>query len=157
MDSLTRGLLGGVVAQTGFRQRIGRDATWVAALAAYSADLDILIPSVMTPAGAYVDGFADLVVHRGLSHSLLGVPVLAALFAVPWWWIRRYRALRDEEHADGRAAPFWLLYACCFAAAPTHPLLDWCTSYGTQLFAPFTRTRYAADCVGIIDMIYTPC
>jgi inner membrane protein len=37
----------------------------------------------------------------------------------------------------------------------THPLLDVFTSYGTQLFAPFSRRRFALDAVGIIDPAYT--
>jgi len=41
-------------------------------------------------------------------------------------------------------------------AVLTHPLLDWCTTYGTQLFAPLTDRRYAIDAVPILDIFYTP-
>lgn len=37
----------------------------------------------------------------------------------------------------------------------THPLLDVFTSYGTQLFLPFTNTRYALNGVAIIDLFYS--
>jgi inner membrane protein len=37
----------------------------------------------------------------------------------------------------------------------TDPLLDLCTSYGTQLFWPVTTRRFSIDAVGIIDPLYT--
>jgi len=37
----------------------------------------------------------------------------------------------------------------------THPLIDLFTCYGTQLFAPFSRQRFALDAVGIIDFTYS--
>ncbi len=169
MDSITHGLLGAVVAQTGLRQRIGRDATWVAAVAGYSPDLDMFVPWVMSLGGGHVDGFARMTIHRGLSHSLLMVPLIAALFAVPWWVIRRRLARRSKQRQtrpveipDGPAPrrpggpSFGLLYACCFASVLAHPLLDWCTSYGTQLFAPISNTRFALHSMPIVDIIYTP-
>jgi inner membrane protein len=36
-------------------------------------------------------------------------------------------------------------------ALVTHPLLDWFTTYGTQLLAPFSTRRFALDGVAIID------
>ena len=102
------------------------------------------------------------------------VPVIAAVFAIPWWLLRRRHELRKHNPDEGidlvthpevadkirsRPAittPFWLLYACCFVAVLSHPLLDWCTSYGTQLFWPITFRRFAIDAIGIIDIIYTP-
>ena len=41
------------------------------------------------------------------------------------------------------------------AALVTHPLLDGFTPYGTQLFAPFDRTRFAWNGVAIVDPFYT--
>ena len=37
----------------------------------------------------------------------------------------------------------------------THPLLDACTTYGTQLLAPFSRTRFSLDAVSILDPVVT--
>jgi inner membrane protein len=163
MDSITQGLMGGVTAQLGFRQRIGRDATWVAALAAYSPDLDVFVAPLMSAVGIKRP-FISVFVHRGITHSLLMVPVISLLVALVWWGIRRrvcQKRAAISAHANpstpSRSPPgFLLLYACVFVAVLTHPLLDWCTSYGTQLWAPLTNTRYAADLVGIIDFIFTP-
>jgi len=153
MDPLTQGLLGGVTAQLGFRRRIGRDATWMATAAAMMPDLDIFVPRLLRLFGASISDLALHRFHRGATHSLLFVPVVAAVALAIWWPLRR-RWQRRHPDAD-RASP-WLMYACCFVAALTHPLLDWCTSYGTQLFAPVTDARYAADCVAVVDIIYTP-
>ena len=46
----------------------------------------------------------------------------------------------------------WVILACW--GLMTHPL-DSCTTYGTQLFAPFSTVRISWDTVGIIDPIYT--
>ena len=152
MDPLTQGLLGAVTAQLGFRRGIGRDASWVAAAAAVAADLDSFAAPVLQSMG-YGDDLAGLVLHRGVSHSLLAVPVIALVFAWPWWGIRRKLAAGRDP--PGTPPPFRLLYACTLVAALSHPLLDLLTSYGIQLLAPITDTRYAIDVVAIIDVFYT--
>jgi len=161
MDSVTHGLLGAVTAQLGFRQRIGREAAWVAAGAAVAPDLDILVGPLLSLTGVQLDGMASLTIHRGLSHSLLAVPVIALPIAGLWWWVRGAMRRREVRQAEENAAPkpqarFALLLACVLAAVLTHSLLDWCTSYGTQILAPVCSTRFAADAVPIIDIIYTP-
>ena len=177
MDTPTHILLGAVTAQLGFRQRIGPEATWVAAGAAILPDLDILVVPFLSLTGAELDELASLAIHRGLSHSLLASVILSLPVALIWWWFRRRNrrhalaapsapnpASRDRKGADDlsdpkrarRRPPFWLLYACVLVALLAAPLLDWCTSYGTQLLAPLTNKRYAIDVVPIVDIIYTP-
>jgi len=154
MDPITHMLAGAAVAQLGFRQRIGRQATWAAVAATVTPDLDVFLgPLAARFAAAGDNHFTE---HRGLSHSLLAVPVLAAVIGGAWWLIRR-RVLR-RGGADGppsAPAPFWLLYACLFLTLLTHSLIDGCTSYGTQLLAPLTDTRYAFDLVPILDLFFT--
>ena len=172
MDTITHALLGAVTAQLGFRHKIGRDATWLATLAAVTPDLDIFIGPILSLTGAENGQMGHAPYHRGLTHSLLMTPVIALVIAAAWWWFRRRTADQDVHPAGGdmvthpevarqvqvrpppRATPFLLLYACVFIAALTHPLLDFCTSYGTQLFAPLTNTRYAWDALPIVDIIY---
>ena len=160
MDIITQSLLGAVSAQLGFRQKIGRDATWVAALAAYSPDLDALTPM----AAKFLDGqatfFTYLTAHRGLTHSLFAVPFIAIIFALPWWAIRnaisKHKAAKVETADPKEPIKFAWFFACCFVAVLTHGLLDWCTSYSTLLFAPFSSSRLALDAISIVDIIYTP-
>ncbi len=142
MDSITQGLLGGVTAQLGFRQRLGPAATWIAAGAAMLPDADVFVVPALAAMGVDVGPFDELRYHRGISHSLLAVPLLALAVAGPWWLVRRRQ--------------FGWKYLCCLVAVLSHPLLDWCTSYGTQLWAPLTSARYALDAVPIVDIFYTP-
>ena len=158
---MTQGLLGAVTAQLGFRQRIGRDASWLAFFAASSPDLDIVVPRLLAAAGADVSALPSWLAHRGLSHSVLFAPVLALPMAVAWWWARgvlgRRERLNVEHKTTDKPPPtFLLLYLCLFVAVLSHAPLDWCTSYGTQILSPLTDSRYAADAIGIIDIIYTP-
>ena len=161
MDTITHALLGAVTAQLGFRQRIGRDATWVAVAAAVSPDLDIFAGPLLAAAGFDVAHLGHVTAHRGLSHSLLVSPVIAAPIAAAWWWLRRRRercraATAPADAPQARAVPFVLLYLCVLAAAVTHPCLDWCTAYGTEFLAPLSDARYALNVVPIVDIFYTP-
>jgi inner membrane protein len=154
MDSITQGLLGGAIAQLGFRQRIGRDATWVAAAAAVVPDLDILITPLMGLLGADVGPLDRVVIHRGYSHSLLVAPLLALPMALLWWAIRRRRAKKRGDKPETNR--FGLLYALLALAVISQPLLDVFTSYGTQILLPVTDHRFALDAVPIVDIFYTP-
>ncbi|MBN1943583.1 MAG: metal-dependent hydrolase [Phycisphaerae bacterium] len=155
MDTITQGLLGAATAQCGFRQKIGRDATWAAFVAGVLPDGDIFFSRVSEwfGNGRFMDG---LRYHRGWTHSLVAIPVLALLVAGAWWALRRWRLRRGGVSRRGSPVGFGWLYACCFVAVATHGLLDACTSYGTQLLWPFSTNRLAWDCVPIIDLIYTP-
>ena len=45
----------------------------------------------------------------------------------------------------------WLFFWAIF----THPILDTFTSYGTQLFLPFSNYRAAWDTISVVDPLYT--
>lgn len=161
MDPVTHILLGVTTAQLGFRQRIGRDASWVAAMAATVPDWDVWAAPLLTLSGFEVDDISALTIHRGPTHSLLTCAAVALPIALAWWWARRALRRRerpDAEHLTTAKPPpaLGLLYLCVLAAVGCHPLLDLCTSYGTQILWPLTSRRYAIDAVGIIDFIYTP-
>lgn len=46
---------------------------------------------------------------------------------------------------------YWLFFLSIF----THPILDSCTAYGTQLFQPFWDYRVAFNNISVVDPIYT--
>lgn len=156
MDPVSQTLLGAVSAQLGFRQKIGRDATWAAALAAASPDLDLFL---VRPLQSLVEGnvyWSRVFGHRGLSHSLLAMPFWVLPIALLWWGLRALRNHRLRRRGgEPPSVGFGWLYLCVLVAGLTHPLLDWCTSYGTLLLAPLTTRRFALDCVAIIDPLFT--
>ena len=137
MDSLTQIALGGVIAEAGFRDQLGRQAVVLGCVGGMLPDLDIVTGLL------WRDPWVTLTVHRGITHSLLFVPLVSALLAwVFWrWW--------------GRSSSYRSWYVLAFLVLFTHPLLDCCTSYGTQIFAPFSRVRVAWSCISIVDVFYT--
>ena len=66
-----------------------------------------------------------------------------------------YAWRRDKFFSPVTHSSYWVWAALLILAVLSHPLLDLFTSYGTQLFAPFSRHRYAIDAIAIIDPIYT--
>ncbi len=153
MDPVTQGLLGGVIGQLGFRRRIGKETSWLAAGAAMAADLDVFLTPLMSLSGVEHGEFGMLATHRGISHSLLLVPLYALPIAAVWWWIKRKRRRANGAEAEGL---FWPIYFCVFAAWFSGPFLDLLTAYGTQIFSPLTDKRFALDTVPIVDLIYMP-
>jgi len=156
MDSITQVLLGAVTAQLGFRQRIGKDASWVAAGTALIPDLDLLTSPILSLTGVEHTDSDMFVMHRGVSHSLLLVPFLGFVITALWWRFRKMSGTKGEEEKKVDAVSFWLLYLCVFVALFSAPLLDLFTSYGTQLFPPISNKRFAIDALPIVDIIYTP-
>lgn len=109
---------------------------WGAAGAAFGVlpDLDFAL--------ILMDKLAFLQHHRGLTHSLAAMPVLALLGAGLGAMLGGRRWFRPL---------FWL----GLAALASHLLLDLLNSYGTQLFSPFSRQRLALDWLFIVDPYLT--
>ena len=137
MDSLTHTALGGVIAEAVFREKLGSKAVILGCLGGLLPDLDVLTGIVMA------DPWVQLTIHRGITHSLFFVPIFGLLLGwIFWRW-------------NKRRTSFWWWYLLAFLVLFTHPLLDCCTSYGTQIFAPFSKVRVAWNCVSIIDIFYS--
>ncbi len=84
------------------------------------------------------------------SYMIMGISVvLVGLFI--WWLIKRYFKSQNEVPETS----FGLWYALFFWSLFTHPLLDSFTTYGTQLFLPFSDYRVAFNAVSVADPIYT--
>ncbi|HET6581923.1 MAG TPA: metal-dependent hydrolase, partial [Nannocystaceae bacterium] len=136
MDPVTQGLLGAAAAQAVLARRLG-PRTWLyGALGGMAADLDVLIRSSTDPMVA-------IVYHRHFTHSLAFVPIGGLICALPWLLSRRHRDRR------------WLVLVATTIGYATHGLLDAFTSYGTQLWWPFSSQRVAWNFVAIVDPIYT--
>ncbi len=133
MDNLTHTLVGVALARAGLGRRLPR-ASLVLALAANGPDIDAI---------AWAFGsLAHLRYHRGLTHSLVGVPLVAALAVLV---ARLLAGRRGREFSWPRAG------LACLTAVATHPLLDLTNIYGIRPWLPFSSTWYSQDIVYIVD------
>lgn len=137
MDPITHGLLGASVSQTINARAISKKVIIVGALAAMAADLDIFWFNLHNPT-------IFMLYHRQATHALIFILLGGAL--VGGAGLLFSSSLRNRWR-------YVLLTA--IAAYATHGLLDTCTSYGTQLFWPFSNKRVAWDIIAIVDPLFT--
>jgi inner membrane protein len=133
VDALAHALVG---AQTGAWRRAGqlslRERMLLGAAAAVFPDIDF-VGFTIHPLRYLADW------HQGPTHSLLLLPLWAALLAAAYCALTRKRAVFAEAAA---IAAFGLA---------THLLLDALTAYGTQLLWPLSTQRFALGSVFVID------
>lgn len=67
------------------------------------------------------------------------------------WLVKGYFLGEQEAVNATRKDWSWLFFWSIF----THPLLDSCTAYGTQLFQPFWDYRVAFNNISVADPLYT--
>lgn len=60
-----------------------------------------------------------------------------------------------KNEADAVNADYKDWYWLFFLSIITHPMLDCCTAYGTQIFQPFSDFRVAFNNISVVDPIYT--
>ena len=140
MDSLTQIVLGASVAAAIVPAAHRRAALAAGAVLGTLPDLDGIPIALMTD-----DPVLRMTMHRGLTHSLLVLPLVAAGI---WWLFKRFGKGRVAE------SPVRWFWAIALALI-THPLLDAFTVYGTQLFWPFRPPPAMWSSVFIIDPLYT--
>lgn len=137
MDPITHMLTGALVDQGIAKKDFTKQATWIGALSAASPDLDFFVHSDINP-------LLHLEMHRSFTHSFLFIVIGGLLMTgfflllFPSWRPRWKEVLGLSTIAYG-----------------THSLLDACTSYGTQLFWPFSDLRVSWDLLPIIDPVFT--
>ena len=106
----------------------------------------LLVLFTMAPDADFVLKFISdttyLQYHRGITHSILMLPL--------WAWL--FYSLLPAKRAEQKLAP-WLIGI----AIAMHIFLDLITSFGTMLLAPVSDWRAALDLVFIIDPLFTAC
>lgn len=158
MEPVTHFLTGACIGRAGLNRKTAF-ATLAAVLAAEAADIDIF----WGLAGP-VEGLKH---HRGITHTFIGAPFVAAVVVGLVWLLHRWQAKRlarkartlapVEPGAPARPAPQpvrWLwVYIAAFIAALSHILLDWTTTYGVRPFFPFNPRWYAGGFVFIAEPV----
>ncbi|MER2999427.1 metal-dependent hydrolase [Pontibacter populi] len=137
MDSLTQIVLGASVGEAVAGKKIGNKALLWGAIAGTIPDLDVL-------ANPMLDMVGQLSFHRSVTHSFLFAIVMSPLLG---WLLNR---LYKKDNLG--FAPWTLLF---FLGFTTHALLDACTTWGTQLFWPFSNYGVAFYNIFVIDPLYT--
>ncbi len=82
---------------------------------------------------------------------LVGIMGFAWMLFLGWRLVTKYYFVDQPSIDIGWQSWYWLFFWAIF----THPLLDCFTTYGTQLFAPFTNYRVAFNSVAVVDLHYT--
>ena len=144
MDPVTHFLTGACLGRSGFNRKTAL-ATVTMTLAAEAADIDVL--------WGLKGSIAGLQHHRGITHSFVGVPFMAAAVLGLVYLLHRYRS-RKRPASAGQSSPpvrWGFLYFCALLAALSHLLLDYSTAYGIRLFEPFNYRWYSWDIVFIVE------
>jgi inner membrane protein len=135
MDPVTH-IASGILAGQAVRGKFppGRWLLIFTALCAWIPDMDNFV--------TYLGPEAYMRHHRGLTHSILFGAVMAAILAAA------FRPL-------SRGAPWLKVFVLAYGCILLHDFQDVITTYGTQLFLPFSDARIGLPAVFIVDPIYT--
>ncbi|WP_103071321.1 metal-dependent hydrolase [Aquimarina sediminis] len=136
MDSLTQIVLGAAVGEATLGRKVGNKAMLWGAIAGTIPDLDVLSKH-------FVDNVTANELHRGFSHSLLFCLLAAPIFG---WLIAKIYSNKEADWRDWTKLMFLGLF--------THPILDAFTTWGTQLFWPFTY-KVSFKNIFVVDPLYT--
>ena len=136
MDPISQGAIGAVVPQMFAAPRKLRTFALLGCVAGMAPDLDVFISS-------QTDTLLFLQYHRQFTHALVFIPFGAAIATLLLHGLAR-RALTVRES-----------YLACLLGYATHGVLDACTSYGTQLFWPFSDYRVAWNNISVVDPLFT--
>jgi inner membrane protein len=137
MDSLTHIVLGAAIGEAVLGKKIGRKAMLWGALADTIPDFDVFASPCFTAA-------QQLLVHRGITHSLLFLTVMSPLLG--WLFSKWFK----------RSQVSWKSWTLLFFLGMlTHIFIDSLTSYGTGWFEPFSSYRVSFNTIFVADPFYT--
>ena len=136
MDPLSQGTVGAAFAQSVANKNNFFKIGFIGFLAGLIPDLDVLIQSSTDP-------ILSLEYHRQFTHSLFFIPFGSLIFAfLIFPLVKSSLSLKT-------------VYFSSLLGYATHGLLDACTSYGTQLFWPFSNERVSWNNISIVDPLFT--
>ena len=156
MEPVTHFLTGACISRAGLNRKTAY-ATLAAVLAAEAADMDIF--------WGLAGPVEELKRHRGITHTFIAAPIVAAVVVGLVWLLHRWQQKREREkdaariHEPGapeiiRQRVSWpWLFAISLIAALSHLLLDWTNNYGVRPFFPFNPRWYAGSIVFIAEPV----
>ena len=127
MFNSTHTFVGLAISRTGLDRWVPRAAV-TAAIAANLPDIDIV--TALSGTATY------LRYHRGITHTIVGIPVLALVLTLVIYMF---------------SGNFWKTYLVALIAMATHPALDFANTYGLRPFLPWDGGWYYGDLLPIID------
>jgi membrane-bound metal-dependent hydrolase YbcI (DUF457 family) len=150
MDTITHGIAGALIGKALFRgedlfsrrsMNRARIVTWATMLGAIFPDSDVFREIFSH------DYMLMITWHRSITHSLLCLPIFAAVLAVISQQFARWRKWNSPSVAQLTG-----IYA---AGMLSHVLLDLVTTFGTMIWSPLAWSRPAWDLVFIVDFSLT--
>jgi inner membrane protein len=113
-------------------------------VAATFPDLDFVL--------GWVSELAYLRGHRGVTHSILLLPLWGLLIA---WLLARFLGRGERMRAQGGAPSWRAFYLVVCSAIGIHIAGDLITQFGTMILAPFSDRRFGIGTTFIIDLVFT--
>jgi inner membrane protein len=137
MDSLTHIAIGAVIGEAFAGKTIGKRAMLVGAVFQSIPDIDFVAAFFLSPT-------ANLIAHRGFTHSLLfgAIMTFAIAFAFARW--KHFKSVPFRQ---------WVFFSGLEILV--HLLLDACNAYGVGWFEPFSQDRIAFNLIFVADPFYS--
>ena len=138
MDPITQGIVGASASKAFSKNNKLVLIGLIGFLSALTPDLDIFFRSSIDP-------LLFFEYHRQFTHSLIFIPVGGLICSLIFFYtIPKKFGLSFKE-----------IYFFATIGYGTHGLVDALTSYGTQLFWPFTDQRISFNLISVIDPLFT--
>jgi len=137
LDSLSQLVLGAAVGEAVCGKKERNRALIYGAIAGTIPDLDVI-------ASPFLDAVQELSFHRSVTHSLLFCVLIPPLLGL------LMRKVHPKSETSWRG--WTMLYFWGFL---THIMLDCFTTWGTQVFFPFSDWRVAFKSIFVVDPLYT--
>ncbi len=137
MDTFTHIVLGACIGEAIAGKQLGKKALVIGALAQNIPDIDILA-SFSLPVSA------DVLAHRGFTHSILFAILVTPILA--WCSVKLFR---QNEISFRKWALFWALQILI------HIFIDAFNAYGTGWFEPFSHYRVSFNTMFVADPLFT--
>ncbi len=137
MDSLTHIAIGACIGEAFFEKGFGKKAMWWGALAQSIPDIDFISSFWLTTSEA-------LLAHRGFTHSLLFMVIIAPMMSFLAYNIHKPRNIYFYK---------WLIFF--FLEVALHLFLDAFNNYGIGWLEPFSHDRFSFNVIYVADPFFS--